>query len=64
MHTGQIRALDDVVAFFNRGGDRYGYPGKNELAPLALSPRERADLVAFVESLDGPGPAPELLSPP
>jgi cytochrome c peroxidase len=64
MHTGQLRTLDDVVAFFNRGGDPYGYPGKNELAALGLGPRDRADLVAFLQSLDGPGPASELLAPP
>jgi cytochrome c peroxidase len=64
MHTGQLRALDEVVSFFNRGGDPYGYPGTNELMPLGLSTRERADLVAFLSSLDGPGPAAELLAPP
>jgi cytochrome c peroxidase len=64
MHTGQLRSLDDVVAFFNRGGDPYGYPGKNELVALGLDAKERADLVAFLQSLDGPGPAPELLAPP
>jgi cytochrome c peroxidase len=64
MHTGQLRALDDVVSFFNRGGDPYGYPGKNELVALELSTRERADLVAFLSALDGPGPAAELLRAP
>jgi hypothetical protein len=64
MHTGQLRTLDEVVSFFNRGGDPYGYPGTNELTPLGLGARERRDLVAFVASLDGPGPAPELLVPP
>jgi cytochrome c peroxidase len=56
MHTGQLQSLEDVVGFFARGGDAFGYPGKNELQPLALSPRERADLVAFLRALDGPGP--------
>jgi cytochrome c peroxidase len=64
MHTGQLRTIDDVVSFFNRGGDPYGYPGKNELRALDLSARERADLVAFVAALDGPGPPAELLAPP
>jgi len=64
MHTGQLRAIEDVVSFFNRGGDPYGYPGKNELAALDLSTRERGDLVAFVAALDGPGPPAELLAPP
>jgi cytochrome c peroxidase len=64
MHTGQLRTLEDVVSFFNRGGDPFGYPGKNELAALEMSARERADLVAFLATLDGPGPSPELLAPP
>jgi cytochrome c peroxidase len=65
MHTGQLGALDQVVAFFDRGGDRAGgYPGANELAPLGLSDRDRADLVAFLGALSGPGPAAALLGPP
>jgi cytochrome c peroxidase len=64
MHTGQHRTLDDVVAFFNRGGDGAGYPGTNELKALGLSVSERADLVAFLKALNGPGPAAELLAPP
>jgi cytochrome c peroxidase len=65
MHTGQLAALDQVMAFFDRGGDRAGgYPGMNELAPLGLSDRERADLVAFMGALAGPGPAAELRMAP
>jgi cytochrome c peroxidase len=65
MHTAQLGALDQVMAFFDRGGDRAGgYPGANELAPLGLSDRERADLVAFMDALTGPGPAAALLVPP
>ena len=64
MHTGQMATLKDVVAFFNDGGRVFGYPGKNELEPLHLSAAEQADLVAFLHTLDGPGPAPSLLAPP
>jgi len=64
MHTGQFSALSDVVAFFSRGGDEFGYPGTNELVALNLSADERADLVAFLGALSGPGPRPELLSSP
>jgi hypothetical protein len=65
MHTGQLTALDQVMAFFDRGGDRPGgYPGTNELAPLGLSDRERADLVAFMGALAGPGPAAALRMAP
>jgi cytochrome c peroxidase len=64
MHTGQLGSLAEVVAFFNRGGDQFGFPGHNELSPLGLSDREQADLVAFLESLSGPGPDAALLAPP
>jgi len=65
MHTAQMSGLDQVVAFFDRGGDRVGsYPGTNELVPLGLTERERADLVAFMQALDGPGPAAALRASP
>jgi cytochrome c peroxidase len=64
MHTGQLRTVEQVIAFFDRGGDPAGYPGKNELTPLSLSERERADLAAFLGTLDGPGPAAALLVAP
>jgi len=65
MHTGQIRSLEQAVAFHNRGGDSPGgYPGTNELSPLGLSESERADLVAFLKALEGPGPPEELVAPP
>jgi cytochrome c peroxidase len=64
MHTGQIPSLSRVVAFFNRGGFSSGYPGKNELTSLDLTPREQSDLVAFLETLNGPGADPKLGEPP
>jgi cytochrome c peroxidase len=65
MHTGQIRTLDQAVSFHDRGGDPAGnYPGQNELTPLGLSEQDRADLVAFLGTLDGPGPEAALLAPP
>jgi cytochrome c peroxidase len=65
MHTGQLSGLDQVVGFFARGGDPAGgYPGVNELKPVALDERERADLVAFLGALEGPGPAAALLTAP
>jgi cytochrome c peroxidase len=63
MHTGQLHSLEDTVAFFARGGDAAGYPGTNELQPLALSPTDRSDLVAFLRTLDGEGAAPEWRKP-
>jgi cytochrome c peroxidase len=63
MHTGQHESLASVVEFFNRGGDPAGYPGTNELAPLELGDEEKADLVAFLGSLQGLGADAELTAP-
>jgi len=64
MHTGQMRTLDEVVAFHDRGGHPYGYSGTSELTPLGLSQQERADIVDFLGALDGPGPPQALLRSP
>lgn len=64
MHTGQMRTLEEVVSFFNRGGHIGGYPGQSEIGPLGLTQEERDDLVAFLRALDGPGPDASLLAPP
>jgi cytochrome c peroxidase len=64
MHTGQMLALDQVVSFFSAGGHSAGFPGTSELKPLGLSARERSDLVAFLQALDGPGPDSALLEAP
>ena len=53
MHSGLIRSLDAAVAHFVRGGDRQGYPGRNVLQPVALSPDDVRDMVAFLRALDG-----------
>ena len=63
MHTAQHATLDEVVAFFDRGGDPVGYPGTSQIHRLGLSPSERADLVAFLGTLQGPGPSTDLLAP-
>lgn len=56
MHTAQMRSLEQVVSFFNRGGDDLGnYPGHSEIDALDLSDEEQADLVAFLQTLQGPG---------
>jgi cytochrome c peroxidase len=64
LHTAQLSSLDQVVSFFDRGGDVSGFPGKSELTPLGLSEQERSDLVAFLGTLTGPGPDEALLVPP
>ena len=60
LHTGQLTSLEQTVSFFDRGGDPTGYPGTNELRPLGLSIRDRADLAAFLRTLDGAGPSADL----
>ncbi|AMK77444.1 MULTISPECIES: cytochrome c peroxidase [Methylomonas] len=52
MHNGSLPTLAEVVKFYNQGG------AANEnlsplLKPLGLSDRESADLVAFLEALNG-----------
>ena len=64
MHTAQMATLDAVVSFFAAGGDPVGYPGTNELVKTDLDESERADLVAFLTALEGPGPDPALLGEP
>jgi cytochrome c peroxidase len=64
MHTGQMQTLADVVAFFDAGGADSGYLGTNELRPLGLTPLQASDLVAFLESLAGPGVDPSLMQAP
>ena len=64
MHTGQLSSFAEVVAFFAQGGNAFGYPGSSEIAPLPLSAQDQTDLVAFLGSLDGPGPAADLLKKP
>jgi cytochrome c peroxidase len=64
MHTGQLQTLTDVVAFFNAGGADTGYPGTSEIQPLGLTALQQSDLVAFLESLAGPGAASTLMQAP
>lgn len=53
MHDGSLGSLEQVVAFYNRGGD-----DKSNLSPLmeplGLTPREEWDLVAFLHALTSP----------
>lgn len=50
MHDGSFAALEDVVEFYNRGGE----PNPRldgAVRPLNLTPEEKADLLAFLKSL-------------
>jgi cytochrome c peroxidase len=64
MHTGHLGSLSAVVGFFAKGGDRSGFLGTSELDPLDLTADDQADLVAFLGTLEGPGPLADLLSAP
>ncbi|HEX9959304.1 MAG TPA: cytochrome c peroxidase, partial [Pyrinomonadaceae bacterium] len=49
MHNGRFATLEDVVEFYNRGGD-FNAPNKDpRVRPLNLSNQQKADLVAFLK---------------
>jgi len=53
MHDGSLATLDDVIDHYARGGG--GSPTADPgIQPLTLSPQDRADLRAFLESLTDP----------
>jgi cytochrome c peroxidase len=52
MHNGTLKTLEDVVEFYDRGGDTVS--GKSALIfKLELNRQQKADLVAFLRSLTG-----------
>jgi cytochrome c peroxidase len=55
MHDGSLATLEDVVAFYNRGGDTNEFSANKDtrMVPLLLSAAEQADLVSFLRSLTG-----------
>ena len=59
-HDGQAATLDDVINFYNRGGDADGtfLGGPKEIRPLHLSDEEKQQLKEFLKTLTGePVPA-------
>lgn len=50
MHNGGIDTLEDVVNFYNRGGNENEFQDRN-IEPLNLSDREKTDLVRFLRTL-------------
>ena len=52
MHDGSLKTLKEVVDFYVAGGNSNDYLDK-DMKPLTLTAQERADLVAFLESLTG-----------
>jgi uncharacterized protein (TIGR03437 family) len=62
MHNGRFNTLEEVVEFYNRGGD---FPGpntnRNEIRPRNFTTQQKADLVAFLKRpLTDPRVAAEL----
>lgn len=48
-HNGRFTTLEEVVAFYNRGGDFDPNNQPNLIHPLGLNPGQQADLVAFLK---------------
>jgi cytochrome c peroxidase len=55
MHNGMLASLADVVEFYNAGGGENDFSRTKTqmIKPLGLKDKEKADLVAFLESLSG-----------
>lgn len=52
MHDGSESTLEEVVEFYNKGGNPNPYLDK-DMQPLNLSDQEKADVVAFLKGLNG-----------
>ena len=52
MHDGSLATLEEVVEFYNRGGNTNPHLDP-ELRPLQLTPEEKQALAAFLRSLSG-----------
>ena len=52
MHDGSIATLDEVIDFYDRGGNDNPFRDR-ELRPLRLTEDEKTSLVAFLQSLSG-----------
>jgi len=60
MHSGQLATLEDVVAFYKRGGDTLpetsGATKSDLMKPIAFTGTDETDLVAFMKTLTGEPP--------
>jgi cytochrome c peroxidase len=52
LHDGSVKTLPQVVELYDRGGIKNPHLDP-KMKPLRLSAREKADLVAFMQSLTG-----------
>lgn len=66
MHNGAFETLDEVVRFYDLREDLRPStaPGETILQPLGLTEAQRADLVAFLESLTDDSLDPAAIAPP
>ncbi len=62
LHDASAKTLEDVVAFYNKGGIKNPWLSA-DVQPLNLTGQEQADLVAFLRGLTGEI-APEVSRPP
>lgn len=54
MHDGSLKTLEEVIQYYDKGGTKNLYLSK-EIKPLHLISQEKADLLAFLNSLGGEG---------
>jgi cytochrome c peroxidase len=54
MHDGSLATLEDVVDYYDRGGDARRPSLSEDMRPLGLSAEEKRDLVAFLGTLTSP----------
>ena len=52
MHDGSLATLEDVLDFYNRGGNKNPYL-EETVKPLGLTQEDKKDLVAFLKALTG-----------
>jgi cytochrome c peroxidase len=52
MHDGSQKTLEEVVAFYDKGGHKNKWLS-SKVKPLRLSKQEQADLVEFLNALSG-----------
>ena len=66
MHQGQFAKLADVLHYYStlEGTVPAGHHGEQVIKPLHLEDGEIADILAFLETLNGAEIAAELRSPP
>jgi cytochrome c peroxidase len=65
MHNGSLQTLEQVVEHYNQGGSS-GAPGhrSSRIKPLLLTEQEKADLIAFMETLTGAPLPAEIITEP